>query len=51
MYTAFEEKLTVNGKSLVSTYVSKLNVQSVFKEMTKHATSSPEAQLSGETLH
>jgi hypothetical protein len=37
-------------KSLVSAYESKRDAQSIYKELTKHAMSCTEEQVSGDTL-
>jgi hypothetical protein len=51
MYAVFEEKLNSDKvKSLVSSYGSKKDAHSIYKELTIHAKSSIAAQLSGDIL-
>jgi hypothetical protein len=51
MYAVFEEHLkTSKGKSLVSQNEETHDVQSIYRELKKHAPSSTAAQLSGDTL-
>jgi hypothetical protein len=51
MYAVFEEHLkTSKGKSLVSQYEETHDVQSIYRDLKKHALSSTAAQLSGDTL-
>jgi hypothetical protein len=51
MYAVFEENLTTDKhRSLVSSYNSRRNAQSIYKELTKHAKCSTAAQLSGDTF-
>jgi hypothetical protein len=51
MYAVFEDKLkTDKGKMLVSNYKTTRDAQRIYKELSKHATSSTAAQLSGDTL-
>jgi hypothetical protein len=51
MYAVMEEKLkSKKGKSLISEFKEKLDAQSVYSELKKHALGSTAAQLSGDTL-
>jgi hypothetical protein len=51
IYAVSKDKLKTNkGKLLVSNYETGRDAQRIYKELTKHATSSTAAQLHGDTL-